>query len=328
MLSKNNLKRVFILAFLFSSSFSYSQGGAITQDLFTNNLGFYNPAFIGASSKMNFSTFSKIGKIKTNREYFFAGGNFDYSFNRSHNISLNGLYQRESDWTNSYINIGYSYQLEFKSKPISVGFGAQIGFKSINHLNYNYSFGSKDTVTNPSSNPNTNQVFASVGINFWFKDKVYLGLHAENFIPYKGYESEYRKFENKTYHNAPSIAINVGTKKLSLGDSLVKKFTFEANLSLRTYFWKTGSSSAVVAGITGIIGINIYNIITPRIGFRYYDNSELIFGLNARIFKGLFIGYTYDLAVVNSNIEGGGSHEFNLGYFIPHKPRTYKKGVE
>ena len=74
-------------------------------------------------------------------------------------------------------------------------------------------------------------------------------------------------------------------------------------------------------------GLNIMNLINPRIGFRYLNDYFITLGLQARLFKGLFISYGYDVNIdlKTTNVKGKGSHEFGLGYFIPHQVREFQK---
>ncbi|MEZ4937366.1 MAG: type IX secretion system membrane protein PorP/SprF [Crocinitomicaceae bacterium] len=314
---------VILLAFFLFSGLLIAQRGEINQSFFNNNLGLYNPSLIGGIRKMNVNVFSKFGNLETSQKNYLNGLNFEYSFNRKHNLGLGATNLRESDWMNTQIFIGYAYKHDFKDKPWSLGVGANIGFKNISHFNYLIPLAPLDTSIYSHKNPNQYQVYASIGLVLWWKDRVYFSLSGENIIPYNNY-----KFDNNDYdkekglNNSPSASIAIGTRNAEFGDSIIKKSTIEANLMAAFYF-----TGIVKYKVEINFGVNIMNLVTPRIGFRFFNDYFITLGLQGRVYKGLFLSYGYDVTIntKTSNIEGKGSHEFGLGYFIPHQVREFQK---
>lgn len=312
-----------VLAFFITCISLNAQRGFTNQSFFNNNLGLYNPSLIGNVRKMNVNIFSKLGNLQTDYRNYLNGLNFEYSFNRKHNIGFGAVNLRESDWMTTDVFVGYAFKHDFKNKNWSLGLGVNIGFKNLSHFDYLDPLPALDTAIYAHSNTNQYQVYASAGINLWWKDRVFFTISGENLIPYSNYKLEGNKYDQeKALNNKPGVTVGIGTRNPEFGDSLIKKTSFEANL-FASFFFK----GTVKTKIEMNFGVNIMNIINPRIGFRYLDDYFIILGLQGRIYRGLYLSYGYDVAIdrASSNVEGKGSHEFGLGYFIPHRSRKFKK---
>lgn len=326
--SKSNLifivklrRVVLLLAFFIFSSTSLTQRGLSNQSFFNNNLGLYNPSLLGGIRKMNTNIFFKMGDLGTEYRNYFAGFNFEYSLKRNHNFGLGAMTQRESDWLNSKVFIGYSYKLDIKDSDWSIGLGVNVGFKSLNHSSYLDPLPPLDTAIYAHSNPDQIQVYTSAGINVWWRDRVFLSLSSSDIVAYSNYKSENNNYDQeKGLNNVPGLTIGIGTRNPAFGDSLIKKTSFEANFLYNLQFKGTLSGRVEIN-----FGLNIWNIINPKIGFRWLNDYYITLGLQGRLFKGLYVSYAYDIGIdrVSTNITGKGSHEFGLGYFIPHKVRSF-----
>ncbi len=263
-----------------------------------------------------------MGDLGSDYRNYFGGFNFEYSLKRAHNFGLGGMVQRESDWMNSKVFIGYAYKLDIKNSAWSFGIGVNLGFKNLTHSSYLDPLPPLDTAIYAHNNPNQFQAYVSAGFNVWWKDRVFITISSTDMIPYSDYKGEANDYDReKGLNNAPGLTIGVGTRNPSFGDSIMKKTSFEANLFYSFYF-----KGEVKGSVEFNFGLNIMNIVNPRIGFRWLGNYYIIFGLQARVYKGLYLSYAYDLAIdpVLSTITGKGSHEFGLGYFIPHAPRKFE----
>lgn len=321
------LKKRVLLAFLLLSNFTLAQNGFMGQDFIQNNLGMYNPAHIGALNKLSVNGFAKAGRIGTKYQNIFGGLGLEYSFDEKHNIGFSLKSRREADWLNQDIYLGYSYRQHLDKKPISFGYGINIGYKGLNHLNYLQSPHPLDSALLVHNTKNKSGLYLSFGIDFWLKEKFFFGFYGDNLLAYNNFTSENELYrDERQFHNRIGLGFTIGSKRVNLPDSITDKSYFESVINVLVGLPQNLQRESLIAKIDIVFGLNIKNLITPRIGFRISQPySEIIFGLQSRIYKGLFLGYSYNLALKQVEVIGKGSHEINLGFFLPNKLNLNRK---
>lgn len=332
MLLRNNIKRGFVLVFLFISCSLVGQKGLREQDFFFKINGSYNPGFIASSYKMNLGLYGKIGRLQSDEESLYGGLYFEYCLGDHHGLALNSYILRELDYAYMINSIGYAYNIQFKNKPLRLGIGINVGAKSINHYGVTFDFKEPDTVSN-IVNRNQTQAYLDFGLSLWIKNTYSVGLFGRNLIPFKNYDSGYNQFtDNFSYHNAPIIGVNIGMDPLNRIDSTVNRLAFQINLMAGAILWDQKdpniSGLSIKPALDLLLGLNINNIFTPQLGFKYNDTRfGIVIGASARVFRGLNLGLTYNVLIKDQVVYSKGSIDFYLGFYISHKNRipVFKK---
>jgi len=283
------------LAFMISSDLYGQREPQYTQYMY--NIGSFNPAYIGSVSRTDISLLYRSqwidipGAPRTLR----LGLNAPLK-NKKHGLGLNIVSDEIGPSTQTYVDLGYSYQVNL-SDDTKLAFGIDAGGS---FLNVDFS---KGTFENPGEPILETEIvknfYATIGAGlFMYGDSWYLGTSVPNFLTDDLYNAEVATIvEDKLQFNF------IGGVVFDLNENLKFKPAFLVNFI-----------SGAPATVNASANFMFSNAFTAGVSYRANNAISGLAGFH--ISNTVFIGYSYDYATTTLADYSSGSHEVILKFYL------------
>lgn len=261
------------------------------------NIGSFNPAYIGSVESPDISALYRAqwisipGAPRTIR----FGANVPLA-NEKNGIGFNAISDQLGPTTNTYVNLGYSFQVNVaESTKLSFGINAGGSF-----LNVDFS---KGTFENPGEPILDREIikkfYPTVGAGlFLYQENWYLGTSIPNFLTDGIYNEDVATVvEDKMQFNF------IGGYVFDLSDGLKFKPAFLVNYIKGAPVTLNGSANFL-----------INDVFTLGASYR---NKNAVSGLAGfQISTNTFIGYSYDYNTNGLGAYNSGTHEIILKFYL------------
>jgi type IX secretion system PorP/SprF family membrane protein len=261
------------------------------------NIGSFNPAYFGTVETPDISALYRAqwisipGAPRTIR----FGANIPLA-NEKNGLGLNAISDQLGPTTNTYVNLGYSFQVNVaESTKLSFGINAGGSF-----LNVDFS---KGTFENPGEPILDREIikefYPTIGAGlFLYEENWYLGTSVPNFLTDGLYNEDVATVvEDKMQFNF------IGGYVFELSDGLKFKPAFLVNYIKGAPVTINGSANFLINDVFTLgASYRIKNAVSGLAGFQISSNT--------------FVGYSYDYNTNGLGAYNSGTHEIILKFYL------------
>lgn len=293
---------------------AYSQQDPQYTNYMHYKLGF-NPGYAGSDGWINGTLLNRyqwVGRDGAPETLVCSVDGLFNVFGKPSGVGINIVSDKIGYYTNTWVNLNYSYKVKTKLGTLSLGLSPGIYNFSINANHWLSSDDIINGTSGGSSDPGipqseSSQITFDIGFGaYLYTNKYYAGFSVTHLNQGEvKYDETAEDYLERCYYLTAGYNIKLADPLFEVRPS----FLFKSNISS----WQLDLNANIV-----------YNDkIRGGLSYRVQDAVAILLGME--IFNGLQIGYSFDVVTSTIRTNGWSSHEFYISYSIDIEKKRRQK---